>query len=176
MESVDSVKKARLLDKGRGEYKKAIGAESGEGTVGEGNRAEEPLRVFVQVNTSGEESKGGVEPSSEELVEICTFIQKECPNLHLQGVMTIGALARSQATTVDKENEDFVCLRDVRDKIAQKLGLNKDELELSMGMSEDFETAIAMGSDEIRVGSTIFGARPPKKEAKVLEEKAGDQR
>ncbi len=37
-----------------------------------------------------------------------------------------------------------------------------EKLELSMGMSEDFEAAIAMGSDEVRVGSTIFGARPAK--------------
>ena len=85
--------------------------------------------------------------------------------------MTIGAIARSQATTPETENEDFICLRETRDRIVKELGMEdgSEELELSMGMSEDFEGAIALGSDEVRVGSTIFGERPPKKEAKVLE-------
>lgn len=159
VESVDSVKKARLLDRGRGEQKDA-------NTDGE----TEPLRVFVQVNTSGEESKSGVDSNSKELSELCKFVRGECPNLSLQGLMTIGAIARSQATTAETENEDFMCLRDTRDKLAQELNLNKDDLELSMGMSDDFEGAIAIGSDEVRVGSTIFGERPPKSEARVLVE------
>lgn len=162
VESVDSVKKARLLDKGRGEQQADHGVET------EGRSGREPLRVFVQVNTSGEESKSGVEPESKELVDLSRFIRDECPNLRLQGLMTIGALARSQATTAETENEDFTRLRDARDKVARELGIEARELELSMGMSEDFEGAIAMGSDEVRVGSTIFGQRPPKSEAKVL--------
>ena len=87
--------------------------------------------------------------------------------------MTIGAIARSQATTPETENEDFECLRDTRDKMAKELGIAPEELELSMGMSEDFEGAIAQGSDEVRVGSTIFGERPAKKDAKVLEDVEG---
>ena len=154
VESVDSVKKARLLDKGRGES----------------DPGRERLRVFIQVNTSGEDSKSGVEPDSDDLIQLCKFVRDECPKLKLQGLMTIGAIARSQATTAETENEDFVLLRDTRDKVAQELGVEKSELELSMGMSEDFEGAIALGSDEVRVGSTIFGERPPKKEAKVLEQ------
>ena len=78
--------------------------------------------------------------------------------------MTIGAIARSKETGEGKENEDFVCLAKERDRLEKELGL---QLELSMGMSEDFEGAIAMGSGEVRVGSTIFGERPPKNEAKV---------
>lgn len=161
VESVDSVKKARLLDKGRGERDAAIrGGEAGGAS---------PLRIFVQVNTSGEDTKSGVEPESNELSELCKFVRDDCPNLALQGLMTIGAIARSQATTAETENEDFTCLRDTRDKIAQELDIDKHDLELSMGMSQDFEGAIALGSDEVRVGSTIFGERPQKKEAKVLE-------
>lgn len=82
--------------------------------------------------------------------------------------MTIGAIARSVATTAENENEDFLCLREQRDLVTKELGLER-ELELSMGMSEDFEGAIAMGSSEVRVGSTIFGTRPPKNEAKLRE-------
>ena len=158
VESVDSVKKARLLDKGRGELHSSDGIEA------------TALRVFIQVNTSGEDTKSGVEPESKDLIELCRFVRDECPNLKLQGLMTIGAIARSQATTAETENEDFTCLRDTRDKVAEELGIEKSELELSMGMSEDFEGAIALGSDEVRVGSTIFGERPSKKEAKVLEQ------
>ena len=78
--------------------------------------------------------------------------------------MTIGAIARSKATGEGEENEDFKCLREERDRLDKELGT---ELELSMGMSEDFEGAIGMGSGEVRVGSTIFGTRPPKSEAVV---------
>lgn len=162
VESVDSVKKAGLLDKGRGESGK------GESDTSAANQRE-PLRVFVQINTSGEESKAGVEPEGKEVVEICRFVRDECANLKLQGFMTIGAIARSVATTAENENEDFDCLRRVKDRVAGELGLKVDELDLSMGMSEDFEGAIVQGSDEVRIGSTIFGERPPKKEAKVLE-------
>ena len=81
--------------------------------------------------------------------------------------MTIGAIARSKATGEGEENEDFVTLREERDRLEKELELKGRKLELSMGMSEDFEAAIGMGSDEVRVGSTIFGTRPPKEEFKV---------
>lgn len=81
--------------------------------------------------------------------------------------MTIGAIARSKATGEREENEDFRCLREERDRLEEEF---KGKLELSMGMSEDFEGAISMGSDEVRVGSTIFGARPKKEDFRVKEE------
>lgn len=127
-----------------------------------------PLRVLVQVNTSGEESKSGVEPS--DTASLCAHIHEKCPHLRLAGLMTIGAIARSQATTAETENEDFVALRETRDKVAKELGIAAEELELSMGMSSDYEGAIAQGSDEVRVGTTIFGERPAKKDAKVKED------
>jgi pyridoxal phosphate enzyme (YggS family) len=123
---------------------------------------------MVQVNTSGEESKSGVEPGDEAL-ELCKHVVEKCPSLQLQGLMTIGALARSKETTPETENEDFVTLKSVRDKVAEGLGWEKEKLELSMGMSKDFEGAIGMGSDEVRVGSEIFGERPAKKDAVVVE-------
>jgi len=75
---------------------------------------------------------------------------------------------RSQATGKGKENEDFKTLREERDRLEEELSgelsgeLNGRRLELSMGMSEDFEGAVGMGSGEVRVGSTIFGTRPPR--------------
>ncbi len=156
MESVDTVKKADQLEKGRGSLCEK-----------QAEYAEQPLRVFVQVNTSGEEEKAGVEPQGAK--ELCQYVRERCPHLVLQGLMTIGALARSRAVKEGQENEDFIKLREVRDAVAGELGVSQEELELSMGMSEDFESAIRCGSSEVRVGSTIFGERPAKKDAKVIE-------
>ncbi|KAF2673239.1 hypothetical protein BT63DRAFT_383154 [Microthyrium microscopicum] len=142
--SVDSVKKADLLNTGRGSI------EDGE-----------PLRVKVQVNTSGEESKAGVEPG-EQSVALCRHVKEECPHLKLAGLMTIGAIARSKATTKETENEDFACLVEERARVAKELEVPEEEIELSMGMSADYEGAIVHGSNEVRVGSSIFGERPPK--------------
>lgn len=100
-------------------------------------------------------------------MSLCRSIVNDCPNLHLLGLMTIGAIARSVATTTENENEDFQILKQQRDLVTKELGLDR-ELELSMGMSEDFEGAIVMGSDEVRIGSTIFGQRPAKSEAKIV--------
>lgn len=170
VESVDTEKKANLLNKGWGDRKPdeeerevlSSRAENG------GEEADTRLRVYVQVNTSGEENKAGIEPAA--APGLARFIREKCPRLKLQGVMTIGAIARSRATTPENENEDFVCLRETRDRIISELGLSgaEAELELSMGMSEDFEGAIALGSDQVRVGTTIFGERPPKGEARIL--------
>lgn len=169
VESVDTTKKASLLNKGwlermalqTPEQKQQQEEEDGEGE-GEGQK----LRVFVQVNTSGEPNKAGVDPSEAHV--LCRYVRDECPALHLQGLMTIGAIARSHATTATSagttENEDFVTLRRTRDRVVKELQLQDDRLELSMGMSADFEGAIALGSDQVRVGTTIFGERPAKGE------------
>jgi pyridoxal phosphate enzyme (YggS family) len=154
--SVDTAKKADALEKGR-----AACVEKEKESV------TEKLRVLVQVNTSGEESKSGVEPGKE-AVELCRHVKEKCPSLRLAGLMTIGAIARSQqAATEEGRNEDFVTLKEVRDKVAEELGMEKEELELGMGMSADFEAAIRQGSDEVRIGTTIFGQRPPKKDAVI---------
>ncbi|KAK4215003.1 hypothetical protein QBC37DRAFT_282599 [Rhypophila decipiens] len=151
--SIDTLKKAELLDKTRGELIKT-------------DPSVPKINIHVQVNTSGEESKSGCTPG-DEVVALCRSIVDNCPNLNLIGLMTIGAIARSKETTAENENEDFVVLKEQRDLVGKELGLDR-ELELSMGMSEDFEGAIAMGSGEVRVGSTIFGTRPAKADAQIL--------
>lgn len=164
MESVDTAKKADQLQKGREAMYERENIEY---------HAQVPLRVFVQVNTSGEEEKAGVEP--QEAAALCRHVREQCRHLKLQGVMTIGAIARSRAATSTGEggeNEDFVRLREVRDQVAGELGVAKEELELSMGMSEDFESAIRCGSNEVRVGSTIFGERGSRQDAKIQDEVA----
>lgn len=116
------------------------------------------LNVFVQVNTSGESSKSGVAPDA--AVGLCQHIMNACPSLRLLGLMTIGAIARSQDAS--HPNEDFEILRQVRSQVQQALGLAEGTLELSMGMSTDYERAIEQGSTQVRIGSSIFGARPPR--------------
>ena len=156
VESVDTSKKADQLEKGRQslcEKEKEY-----EGIL---------LRVFVQVNTSGEGEKSGVEP--DDTVELCKHVREKCSHLQLQGLMTIGAIARSKEAKEGTENEDFVKLREVRNQVTKGLGIPEHDLELSMGMSDDFESAIRCGSNEVRVGSTIFGQRPPKKDAQIKE-------
>jgi PLP dependent protein len=164
VESVDTEKKAKLLDKGWGER------ETSTLTPAE---KEQKLHIFVQVNTSGEENKSGVEPAL--TAALCRYIRDKCPGLQLQGLMTIGAIARSKQTSatttsadgtvVAVENADFVALIETRQAVIDELQMSEqeaDQFELSMGMSADFEGAIALGSDQVRVGTTIFGDRPPK--------------
>ncbi|RMJ24862.1 Alanine racemase family protein [Aspergillus sp. HF37] len=173
VESVDSEKKASLLDKGWSERPTdpnlrgtTVGVACGGGEQPD-NEDDKKLRIYIQVNTSGEDNKSGVDPAH--AAALCRFIRDRCPRLKLQGLMTIGAIARSQATSPGTQNEDFLCLRETRDRVAGELGLDSpDELELSMGMSQDFEGAIALGSDEVRIGTILFGDRPPKAEATIF--------
>ena len=120
------------------------------------------VNVMVQVNTSGEENKNGIEPGSETLAAV-THIKEKCPNLNIIGLMTIGALGHSLAPSTEHEkngtNPDFLKLIECRREVATLLQLEENSLELSMGMSSDFAEAIVMGSTNVRVGSSIFGAR-----------------
>ncbi|CAK7202304.1 hypothetical protein SEUCBS139899_005026 [Sporothrix eucalyptigena] len=159
--SVDSAKKAKLLETARAAFQKEVASAS------ESGEEAGPIHIHVQVNTSGEESKSGCNPG-DETVALCRTIVEECPNLKLLGLMTIGAIARSKAVASDDsaENPDFVALREQRDLVTKALGLT-EPLELSMGMSDDFASAVASGSGEVRIGSTIFGLRPAKADAKL---------
>ncbi|KAK9813009.1 hypothetical protein WJX72_007395 [[Myrmecia] bisecta] len=109
------------------------------------------LPVFVQVNTSGEETKYGVEPN--ECVDLARHIHQECSKLCFAGLMTIGQPDYSSRP------ENFECLSRCREDVCKALDVRPEDVELSMGMSGDFEQAVELGSTNIRVGSTIFGAR-----------------
>ena len=120
------------------------------------SRKDRPLNVLVQINTSGEESKSGVSPSDGTAVAIAKHIVEKCPALRFRGLMTIGMPDFTSTPA------NFECLRNVRSEVAAALGVAENTLELSMGMSGDYEAAIAMGSTNVRVGSTIFGKRAKK--------------
>lgn len=107
------------------------------------------LNVLVQINTSGEDSKSGVEPA--DAVELCKTISA-LPNLKLRGLMTIP----SNTENTDQLKAEFLQCKSIFDEL-NKQGLKLDTL--SMGMSADLELAIECGSTCVRVGSALFGAR-----------------
>lgn len=117
------------------------------------------LKVMIQVNTSDEDNKNGIPPS--EAADLVKLIITDCTTLEFSGLMTIGALNHSLA---DGENPDFLKLIKCREDVCAKCNLKIEDVELSMGMSNDYEHAIELGSTNVRVGSTIFGAREPPKQ------------
>ena len=115
----------------------------------EGSEEDKKLGIYLQVNTSGEESKSGLAPGSE-LVDLAKDIAANCPQLSINGLMTIGAPGDLSC---------FDALVTCREEVAEALGVDVDSLDLSMGMSGDYDHAIERGATSVRVGSTIFGAR-----------------
>lgn len=95
------------------------------------------LRVFLQVNTSREANKHGFDP--DQVVSNFETIKTQCPHLSIIGLMTIGSVQESQKDGQD-DNKDFLLLRELRDTLEHVTG---QPLELSMGMSTDFEQAVS---------------------------------
>ncbi|KAL6120183.1 plpbp [Pungitius sinensis] len=112
------------------------------------------LKVMVQLNTSGEQSKHGLPP--EETVDTVRHIVSKCSALHFLGLMTIGRYGYDLSLG---PNPDFQMLLARRQEVCDGLELPLEDVELSMGMSTDFEHAIEVGSTNVRVGSVIFGNR-----------------
>lgn len=119
---------------------------------------QDPLKIMIQVNTSNEDQKNGLEPT--ELKNTYEHIVKNCKNLEITGLMTIGSV--NESLNAEGLNQDFQNLIDNRAKLANEFNFDASKLELSMGMSSDFEKAIQMGSTSVRVGSLIFGERTKK--------------
>lgn len=112
-----------------------------------------PLNVCIQINVSNEETKSGVSP--DQLEAIATAIQT-LPNLTLRGLMAI------PAPTVDPSQQiaQFKQVRECYDALINK-GFTLDTL--SIGMSDDYQTAIGQGATIVRIGSALFGARAKNK-------------
>ncbi|XP_077991966.1 pyridoxal phosphate homeostasis protein-like [Glandiceps talaboti] len=154
VETVDSQRLADSLNQAWGKQKKP-----------------EKLKVMVQVNTSDEESKHGCRPT--EIVNLSRHVIEKCTNLQFMGLMTIGAFDHDLSKG---PNPDFQRLIECKEDVCKELELATESVELSMGMSNDFEHAISVGSSNIRVGSTIFGARnEPKKHSKVTAAKQNEK-
>lgn len=108
-----------------------------------------PLDICIEVNVSGEASKGGVAPA--ELAALADAIAA-LPRLRLRGLMAIPAPTNDIAL----QRRQFRMLRELSESLQQH-GLALDTL--SMGMSEDFPAAIAEGATFVRIGTAIFGPR-----------------
>ncbi|MCK6593035.1 MAG: YggS family pyridoxal phosphate-dependent enzyme [Polyangiaceae bacterium] len=106
------------------------------------------LEVLVEVSIAGEETKGGCAPA--ELAGVLDAIAAT-PSLKAAGLMTMAPFFDDP----ELSRPVFAALRELRDKHGGASRLP----ELSMGMSHDFEVAIAEGATLVRVGTAIFGAR-----------------
>ena len=110
------------------------------------------IEILIQVNTSGEESKFGLEPEATigAIEEVSTL-----PNLKIKGLMTIGAFLPNP----EDVRPCFKLLHDLKDRVNER-GITSVEIgTLSMGMTNDYEIAIEEGSTMVRVGTAIFGER-----------------
>ena len=106
------------------------------------------IKLFLQVNTSGEEQKAGFVDSEE--IKVGAGLISESSKFHFQGLMTIGKIR-----TENFENDARTCFQklcDIRDFFGPSL-------ELSMGMSSDYKIAMEYGTNWVRIGSQIFGQR-----------------
>lgn len=109
-----------------------------------------PLQICIQLNISSEVSKSGVLPH--EVDALADAIAK-LPRLRLRGLMAIPA----PTTDIELQRRQFRMVRLAYESLRSR-GLELDTL--SMGMSEDFSSAIAEGATIVRIGSAIFGTRP----------------
>jgi PLP dependent protein len=111
----------------------------------------EPLRVLVQVNTSGETSKSGFEPAEvgEALERLAGF-----PSMHVEGLMTMAPFTEDERVL----RRTFGDLRALQEQLRERVPTYRG-IELSMGMSNDFELAVEEGSTIVRVGTALLGER-----------------
>ncbi len=112
--------------------------------------------VWICVNAGGESTKQGT--SFLELPHLAKFIKNHCPNLELQGVMAIPPATFNDKIWLESGSERIPELYQNLRRVASSTGLGK----LSLGMSSDLGLAIKTGSDCVRIGSAIFGARKSK--------------
>jgi pyridoxal phosphate enzyme (YggS family) len=117
-------------------------------------------KILLQIKTSQEETKSGIEDESEirDLIGYCN----QMPNIELTGLMTISPLTND----TNLIRQSFLYLRKLRDELNSE-GFNNIK-ELSMGMTSDYEIAIEEGATILRIGSAIFGQRDYSKEESGL--------
>jgi hypothetical protein len=112
-------------------------------------KAGKPIEVLVQVNVSGEESKGGFEPAA---LDALAARLVAMPELVVRGVMTMAPFDAEERVL----REVFAGARAAREVLR---GAGLPAHELSMGMSGDYEVAVEEGATLVRLGTILFGAR-----------------
>ncbi|WP_375426639.1 YggS family pyridoxal phosphate-dependent enzyme [uncultured Friedmanniella sp.] len=112
------------------------------------------LDVFVQVNSSGEIAKTGLAPAD---VEQFVLDLRPYASLQVRGLMTLAVYSDDR----DEVAACFTRVQELQRRLRQLDAAPGSYEELSMGMSGDFELAIAHGATTVRVGQALFGTRPP---------------
>nr|WP_315378888.1 YggS family pyridoxal phosphate-dependent enzyme [uncultured Streptococcus sp.] len=112
-------------------------------------RAEHPIKCFLQVNISGEESKHGFAP--DELDDVLAEIA-QLDKIEIVGLMTMAPFEASQ----EELQDIFSKTHQLQKQLEKKQLKNMPFSELSMGMSRDFEVAIANGATYVRIGTSFF--------------------
>lgn len=112
-------------------------------------RAEHPIKCFLQVNISGEESKHGFAP--DELGDFLAEIA-QLDKIEIVGLMTMAPFEASQ----EELQDIFSKTHQLQKQLEKKQLKNMPFSELSMGMSRDFEVAIANGATYVRIGTSFF--------------------
>lgn len=111
--------------------------------------------ILLEVNIGREESKGGCLP---EEVEALARLTGELEGVRLRGLMAIPPISAQPGANVPY----FQAMRQLFVDIRGKMSDNQNDIDcLSMGMSGDYEDAIAQGATLVRVGTALFGPRPP---------------
>lgn len=107
--------------------------------------------VFLEINIGGESSKSGAPPAHAHL--LLAHLRAHCPSLQVRGLMTVPPWSPDP----ERVRPYFASLR----RLAEELAAREDtgSLELSMGMSDDFEVAVEEGATWVRLGRVLFGAR-----------------
>ena len=121
------------------------------------------LQVLIQVNISGEANKAGVHPDElDALIAGLVRSRKDLPGIRLRGLMAIPEAVTSPAagasSGLDLPQARFAQLRTLQEDLIARYDLAGFN-QLSMGMSQDYETAIMEGATWIRLGTAIFGPR-----------------
>ncbi len=111
-------------------------------------QGERKLEILLQVNVSGEATKGGCRPDQ---VEELTEAVLRSGHLKWAGLMTMAPFSENP----EEARPFFRQLRRLRDQLQDRMHVSP--LDLSMGMSQDFEVAIQEGATMVRVGTAIFG-------------------
>lgn len=115
-------------------------------------RSENDFEILIQVKSSGEESKFGLEMdgAEEEILRIA-----ELDNIRIMGLMTIGRFVEEEALI----RKSFTPVKEMFEDLKKHESNKLKMVHLSMGMSSDFELAIEEGANMVRIGSLIFGSR-----------------
>ena len=111
--------------------------------------------VLLEVNVAGEESKGGCTPDQ---ARALAQLAESLEHVRLRGLMAIPPISQHPGDNIPYFSRMKQLFVDIKEKMAH----NQDDMDcLSMGMSGDYEDAIAQGATMVRVGTALFGPRPP---------------